>query len=1683
MSAPDEGDGGGTYTPITYSVLAGENNGSSEGEDVSKMFDGQYATKWGCSTNPDLTQYAIFKTSRPIAPTYYCCVTGNDSGTSLGRNWKDYSIYGINAENPAQVTRDMEGWVLLDKRENVGPDVLPNKNFFEVYLPFNQGVTTEFEYFKIEIGSIQAGTGYMQMSEFFLGDQTTFQYFRQSRYEEYLGKIDATKPLQKSILAEMKATAEKVKNANDLTELDSESKNFLSLQEALASSVVAYENYMSIVAQLRNHYDNHTCISGEGRTVVGNYLNSNEGPSSTFPNGTYAYVLENGLLDNDGIKNEGIFANMLMEKYASDLTDGAVDVTYQALNGTLGFGTAEDYGSLVDGLDDTKWCSDKGDYFIVFKASEAIVPTYYRLFTGNDTGNYSDRNWNSWKVYGMNCSSDEEATRNAEGWVLLDEKNNVTNEQLPDADLTACYLYMSNPSNTPYQYFKIEVSDPSAVMQMGEFSFGNGANFILTRQEYFAKFSDMDFTQTICHKGYVEEFNATLNAMKTTASIIELGKMYDKLTSLVSQISASVDNYKAYEAKVAELRDALSSMDGYTRNLMEKYCDENIAPGAEYARGTYPYIIENRQLDNDELNTEITYLANIIKAAKEGGFVFLSGSTNTWDDGKVNQLIDKDMTTKFGGPLDYPYSYIIFRTQEATSPLFYKLTTGNDTGNGYGGRNWKNWQIYGANFDNDQLATTDAEGWVLIENRENIGPDRLPAENFYTAPFGFSEGIAQPYKYYMVKINAAYSGSDIQMTEFEFGTQIEFDEYLNEYCSIVDKFDADVLAEAELLAKYQETVEALRNSQNMEDLYNNFANAKKLQEQITTSASAYALYQKAAEDAINYVEGTKLDESEALDNLMSYLYDDVEPDPATFPNGSYNLIIDARALNAEAMTAETAFLTSLQANAIAAGYPAGAEVTMLVKNPEFTDGSNYWDGDASGIAIKRSTANGRVGIEAWNRTFDATQTLTGLKNGIYVLSMTAGSRPGFIKELDIRNLNYSASISTNENMVFIPGVFESYISTDEAIDGENCHISGETIDFAVTNEEGDTIGYAMQGQESVANAANGGRAITTIVANVTDGTLKVGIQNPGLGMGSQWVGWSNMRLIYLGEMTEADAALDETLAGQAARANAILNYEFAISEDYKAYPNISQALKDELTAEIAEVETATTPEAKYALVQKFSKTLADTYTCKMAYIDLLNQTEATANAAFDMSDQISKEMLDEVVAAQSWAWTGYEEGSISAEDAQKMEMLKSTQFYNTYMKGVQTLITSASQLSSNASDIEEGQHIEYLIDGDPATFWHTDWHGKCPDAYHYLQVALNSEFTGDISLKMTRRDTNNNNHPTKMLVSGSQDGVEFTDITTLDLPFEGVGTNVSASFRAEGVNYLRFTPTDCCTGFNTFWHCAEFQLYGKNEGLVADLFDVVFNEDGTATDISATNNTIYSSGTPSIVYLDEVGRNVLDRSREGWSSVPSNDFYFPMNEMLWGKLSDGFSMECYVRPEWTGDNSSWISLFGFEQGGGTGMITDGGKWCMEAHVGGSYKGAYGTVPVNNEWVHLLGVWDKTSGQLYLYQNGQLAQITPAVGDLKKPNVDVENFHLGCDVTTDGSGDSAFQGQIAILRLYDNALTGDEAAKLYSKATSTDISDIKQSAPVFKGIYNLGGQRLYKVQKGLNIVDGQKILIK
>lgn len=146
------------------------------------------------------------------------------------------------------------------------------------------------------------------------------------------------------------------------------------------------------------------------------------------------------------------------------------------------------------------------------------------------------------------------------------------------------------------------------------------------------------------------------------------------------------------------------------------------------------------------------------------------------------------------------------------------------------------------------------------------------------------------------------------------------------------------------------------------------------------------------------------------------------------------------------------------------------------------------------------------------------------------------------------------------------------------------------------------------------------------------------------------------------------------------------------------------------------------------------------------------------------------------------------------------------------------LILDASQLSSPASDESEGKHIEYLIDDNVGTFWHSDWHDKVKGP-HYVQVELPSEVTGYYQFVFGRRNSSNTCQATEMLIQQSVDGVNWADVKKVNLDWNGDDDQgkyvISPLFRLRGAKALRFTCTKLNTDWNGGrpWHCAELQVY------------------------------------------------------------------------------------------------------------------------------------------------------------------------------------------------------------------------------------------------------------------------------
>lgn len=539
---------------------------------------------------------------------------------------------------------------------------------------------------------------------------------------------------------------------------------------------------------------------------------------------------------------------------------------------------------------------------------------------------------------------------------------------------------------------------------------------------------------------------------------------------------------------------------------------------------------------------------------------------------------------------------------------------------------------------------------------------------------------------------------------------------------------------------------------------------------------------KAYEDYEAYIAGLRaeLDEldatGDAAEKLYSYLDNDVEPGDL-FPNGSYSYIVNNEKLNAEQLAVEIEFVAALYLEVKATNYGIG-DVSFLLKDVPFS----------------------RMVQEHGGGSFDDAYTLSDLKNGFYAVTLNGFST---IKTREDSRF-YSTYLYAGDRLVPLMSVQEDYIPDSEA----------EQYD---ANDLLFIEHYYPASIQSARKALQAGHYENTIVAEVTDGTLKLGIRGLSTDNAEDWSAYGYARLTYLGELSNSTDALTKAIAGQTARARSLLDKAVSSGTDCCFYPNFSQTLRERMNALYETAAQVSDAASMYETEGAFSSIYPEVAECQKAYVGMMKRADTYIITLSDLLDSktIGKTLFDYGMSVVSSVYTAYEEGKYSSEEANGIK------FYD-FSKLSNPLITNAGQLSSNANESGEGKDLGALLDDNAETFWHSGIQGQTADAYHYLQVNLEEPFMGDITLLILRPEANAD-HPTKMLVLGSEDGNDFTEIGTLDIPFSGAGmVDIAAPFNVSiPVNYLRLAATDCAstdgTAFRQAWQAAEFQIYSENK--------------------------------------------------------------------------------------------------------------------------------------------------------------------------------------------------------------------------------------------------------------------------
>ena len=396
--------------------------------------------------------------------------------------------------------------------------------------------------------------------------------------------------------------------------------------------------------------------------------------------------------------------------------------------------------NLVDKKENTKWGGNfqgTDPQYVIFRG-KPMQPFFYKLVTGNDTATNTGRNWKTWKVFGGNFASEAEATKDAEGWVVLDDREEVSEEYLPMKNFYPATFDFNKGVSEAYSYYKVEVYAPHSgnQQQMSEMYLCTQEEFEAIRAPYVEEFVEFaDGLDELVVETTMEEAKTTFaelyDELKTTADAVRLTKIYNDLVALREALEAS----------------------------------------AAFVAG-----------DNAQV---------------------LSGNTAWGDNENWTKLVDGNIQTKWGGGMPEGGSYVIFKIYTAQQFNQYMLVTGNDTYNSPD-RNWKTWKIYGGagkvpgGTSEADYYTRDFSGWTLLDQKTDIGQDRLPGENFTPAFFNFSEEWTKNYKFFKIEVEAAYNnGGSIQMSEFKMLTDEQYEEIRQEYVDSLVKVGTAIVEEYE----------------------------------------------------------------------------------------------------------------------------------------------------------------------------------------------------------------------------------------------------------------------------------------------------------------------------------------------------------------------------------------------------------------------------------------------------------------------------------------------------------------------------------------------------------------------------------------------------------------------------------------------------------------------------------------------------------------------------------------------------------------------------------------------------------------------------------------------------------------------------------------------------------------------
>lgn len=540
------------------------------------------------------------------------------------------------------------------------------------------------------------------------------------------------------------------------------------------------------------------------------------------------------------------------------------------------------------------------------------------------------------------------------------------------------------------------------------------------------------------------------------------------------------------------------------------------------------------------------------------------------------------------------------------------------------------------------------------------------------------------------QINAAGAWSVIDRVRIEYVGNDATAYALIAQQIVDDAQDLDnVLGQETLKEAYSEIISDAGNLTETDAILDAADQASRLPDQIKLSVAAYESYAATVQAIIDEWESRDDLEGEDADKLETYLTQEEGPSD-DFPNGTYLFIMENRLLDAEQLTAEASFAQQLLQAAILNSAAEGSDLTSLIINPKF-DNAEAWYGwtfteDRTESGYNMVHNGGFTDVfpvaAAYNMSFEVSQEITGLSDGIYALTAQAFYRPGAGHEGLIDGTDViPAQLFIGKYAAPVLSVYADKISYEDAINGVNCRYDATEDENAPHNGEQtgsvdidtqEDVGYFVPDNVYTSSFAfHGDRYEQTVYGIVKDGKLNLGIRN----VGNPWHNknltiWGNFRLTFHGQ---SSAAITAILNQYSERADLIMlqrqeqEYYFSQSHLNTIYDKIDEArdeskdrqmqLIEEINAEFQAIPASVEIYKRLLEITQFASDMADGLDAGELRDEMLrvyNELEPII-AEGTLTDEEAEQKITELMTNPAIGGVVYVQGDLYDENSENSE--------------------------------------------------------------------------------------------------------------------------------------------------------------------------------------------------------------------------------------------------------------------------------------------------------------------------------------------------------------------------------------------------------------------------------------------